>query len=78
MARQFTITLDDDVAERLDEEAARQDKPSAEILSEAVRLALGRIEAFEINGPFASSKPGAGSFDCIGRVLDELEGPEWK
>jgi hypothetical protein len=78
MGRQLTITLDDDLAEKLEQEAARRGSPSADFAAEVVRHELERLGAFEITGPFARSRPGVDSFDCIARVLDELEGPEWK
>jgi hypothetical protein len=78
MARQLTITLEDHEAETLEREAARLGRPSTDFALEVVRQELARLGAFEISGPFARSRPGAGSFDCIARVLDELEGPEWK
>ncbi|HEX8616781.1 MAG TPA: ribbon-helix-helix domain-containing protein [Thermoanaerobaculia bacterium] len=78
MGHQLTITLDDDVAEKLDREAARQGRPAADFASQVIRHELERLGTVEITGPFARSRPGAGSFDCIARVLDEVEGPEWK
>ncbi|HYK04185.1 MAG TPA: ribbon-helix-helix domain-containing protein [Thermoanaerobaculia bacterium] len=78
MGRQVTITLDDEMAEKLDREAARRGRPAADFASQMIRHELERLDTFEITGPFARSRPGAGSFDCIARVLDELEGPEWK
>ncbi len=79
MGRQVTITLDDDLAEKLDREAARRGSDSAaDLATQVIRRELERIGTFEITGPFARSRPGAGSFDSISRVLEEIEGPEWK
>lgn len=78
MARQLTITLDDETAERLEAEARRREQALDEFASQFLRNGAERLEGFELRGPFATSRPGAGSFDCIARVLDEVEGPEWK
>jgi hypothetical protein len=78
MTRQLTITLDDDVAEKLEREAERLGRPVVDFASEVVRQELARMASFEISGPFARSRPGVGSLDCTARVLEELEGPEWK
>jgi hypothetical protein len=71
-----TITLDDDVAARLNAEAQKTGTDLQQLANDVLRREL--TEPFEIRGPFARSIPGAGSFDCIARVLDEIEGPEWK
>jgi hypothetical protein len=78
MARQLTITLDEETAERLETEARRREQALDELASQFLRNEVERLDAFELRGPFARSRPGVGSFDCIARVLDELEGPEWK
>ena len=74
MAR--TLTLDEDVEAKLELEAQKTGTDPQQLANEVLRRELK--EPFEIRGPFATSIPGAGSFDCIARVLDELEGPEWK
>jgi len=78
MARQVTITLDDDVAEKLEREAARRGRASADFASQVFRSGLESLGSFEITGPFARSRPGTPGLDSIAQVLDELEGPEWK
>ena len=88
MTRRVTITLDDDVAEKLEAETRRRGTSVDAAVNEAVRKIVDDTPAspesldsstiVAITGPFARSRPGVGSFDCVARVLDEVEGPEWK
>lgn len=80
MARETTITLDDDVAERL-EETRRKGVPVDAAVNEAVRTALDRLPRESttrkqfIVRPFSMGKPLI-DLTCTGRaleILDELE-----
>jgi hypothetical protein len=81
MPKRKTITFDDDVHDRLVDEAQRN--------GETFRAALNRIlrrgfhprppagkKRFKVRGPFARAKPGV-SFDKIEELLDQIEGP-WR
>lgn len=81
MGRQMTVTLDEDVAAKLEGEAQRKGIPIAEAANDALRRVLvpteGEIRPFEIRGPFVRSRPGY-SFEKVERLLDEIEGPSRK
>ena len=80
MGRQTTVTLDEDVAAKLEGEAQRTGVSVAEAANETLRRVLvtqGDGEPFEIRGPFVRSRPGF-AFDKIERLLDEVEGPTRK
>jgi hypothetical protein len=67
-----TITLDDDVAEKLEVEAARSQRPVKDLANDVLRRELDR-KPFRIEGPFVRSLPGV-SFENIEELLDEAEG----
>jgi predicted transcriptional regulator len=80
MTRQVTITLDDDVAARLEREALRAGRTADEIVNEAVRVRLPQVEErparpFVVRARSMGVRPGV-NFDCIGRLLDELDEEE--
>jgi hypothetical protein len=81
MGRQTTVTLDEDVAAKLEGEAERTGVSVAEAANEALRRALTTEDEkdgpFEIRGPFVRSRPGI-SFEKIERLLDDVEGPARK
>jgi hypothetical protein len=85
MGRRLTITLDDDVAARLDEAARRTGAPVEEVASDALRRALPEKEAEKVKGtPYVfppgttiQLKPGV-NIDCIQELLDQIEGPDRK
>jgi hypothetical protein len=75
-----TLTLDDDVASRLQAEARRSGRPFKVVVNEHLRAALAqrkalkalplfRVEPRDMGGPV----PGQ-SYDNIGALLDEVEG----
>jgi hypothetical protein len=81
MARQVTITLDDDVAEKLDREARRIGATPDEIANLALRRNLRDSEVKA--APFTVRPRHMGSWtglnlDCTERLLNEVEGPNWK
>jgi hypothetical protein len=76
-----TLTLDDDVAARLQAEARRSGRPFKIVVNEYLRAALAqrrvakaippfRVEPRSMGGPV----PGL-SYDDIETLLDEVEGP---
>jgi hypothetical protein len=82
MPKRTTVTLDDDVAARLEEEGRQRGESLREVLNDALRRGLSpqrRIpgKAFKIRGPFVRSRPGL-SFDNIEELLDHVEGPRRK
>jgi len=83
MARRTTVTLDDDVAAKLDAEARRLGTPFRDVLNEALRRGLNPPQKartqkkFRIRGPFAQSRQSI-SFDNIQEVLDQIDGPRRK
>lgn len=80
MPKRTTVTLDDDVAAKLEQEGRERGESLREVLNDALRRGLsppprvpGR-KTFKIRGPFARSRAGL-SFDNIEDLLDHLEGP---
>jgi hypothetical protein len=76
MARQVTITLEDDVAVRMDEKARRTGASIADVVNQTLR----HIEPepakpekrFEVYARDLRAKPGV-NFDCAWKLLDEIE-----
>jgi hypothetical protein len=75
-----TLTLDDDVAERLQAEARRSARPFKTVVNEflraglAQRRAIAKADAFLIKPhDFGGLRPGL-ALDKIGVLLEELEG----
>jgi hypothetical protein len=75
-----TLTLDDDVAARLQAEARRSGRPFKTVVNEHLRAALAqrravkaippfRVEPWNMGGPLAGL-----SYDNVGALLDEVEG----
>ena len=75
-----TLTLDDDVASRLQTESRRSGRPFKVVVNEYLRAAMAqrkavrsatpfRVHAVDMGGPL----PGR-SYDDIGALLDEVEG----
>ena len=75
-----TLTLDDDVAARLQAEARRTGRPFKSIVNERLRMALAQGDAVQKRKPFkieprAMGGPAAGlSYDNVGSLLEEIEG----
>jgi Ribbon-helix-helix protein, copG family len=75
-----TLTLDEDVAEKLKAEARRAGKPVKQVVNEALRrgLALRRetrsIKPFRVRVKDMGVYPGA-NYDNIGVLLEQVEGP---
>lgn len=77
-----TLTLEDDVAARLQAEARRTGRPFKAIVNDHLRRSLAlrtrskampsfRVQARNLGGP----APGS-SYDDVGALLDQIEGPE--
>lgn len=81
MARQTTITLDDDVAEKLEREALRTGTTNEEIANATLRKSLRPSEVkaapFTIHPRHMGKLTGL-NLDCMERLLNEIEGPNWK
>ena len=75
-----TLTLDDDVAARLQAEARRSGRPFKTVVNEHLRTALAQRKAVKALPPFrveprAMGGPMPGlSYDNVGALLDEVEG----
>lgn len=78
MKRRTTLTLDDDVAARLDDEAHRQRKPFRDVVNEALRRGLAggarvrKLPPYRVKVHQSGLMPGV---DPLGfnRLADELE-----
>lgn len=79
MSQRTTLTLEDDVAERLREESRRTGRSFKDVVNEAIRAGLNRSPASELP-PYTVEarpmglKPGV-DLDDIEGLLDQLEGP---
>jgi hypothetical protein len=75
-----TLTLDDDVAARLQEEARREGRTFKEVVNETIRLGLAKTQAARSAPPFKvvpkdmQLRPGL-NLDNIEELLDLIEGP---
>ena len=75
-----TLTLDDDVAARLQAEARRTGRPFKTIVNDRLRLALAHPAEMQKRSPFrivprAMGGPVAGaSYDNVGMLIEEIEG----
>lgn len=77
-----TLTLDDDVAARLQAEARHSGRPFRQVVNEHLRIALSQRKAVKAMPTFevrprtlGGPQPGL-SYDDIGGVLDRIEGSE--
>lgn len=77
-----TLTLDDDVAARLQTESRRTGKPFKAIVNEHLRTALAQRRSLKATQPFQVRAEDLGgplpgrSYDDIGALLDGIEGTE--
>jgi hypothetical protein len=78
MSRRTTLTLEDDVAERLHEESRRTGKTFKDVVNETLRAGLGRrsstLPPFRVEARPMGLRPGF-DLDDIEGLLDRLEGP---
>ena len=79
-----TLTLDDDIAARLQAESRRTGRPLKVIVNEFLRAGLAQQRATRATPPFRVEPvhlgaPIAGrTYDRIGALIEEIEGPEHK
>ncbi|HLH02130.1 MAG TPA: hypothetical protein VKX25_05125 [Bryobacteraceae bacterium] len=83
MSIRTTVTLDEDVLERVKQESMQRGEPFKKTLNDLLRLAVSLSSAekpkepFRIR-PFENTGPAPGiNFDKTGELLDLLEGP-WR
>ena len=75
-----TLTLDDDVAARLQAESRRSGRPFKVVVNEYLRSAMAQRRALQSAAPFRVKPvdlggPAAGrSYDDVGALLEEVEG----
>jgi hypothetical protein len=77
VSRRTTLTLDDDVAEGLADEARRTGRPYRRVVNDALRRGLrveAAIEPFRIVTTGMRLRPGL-DVDDIEGLLDQVEGP---
>jgi hypothetical protein len=77
VSKRTTLTLDDDVAARLDIEARRSGRPFRDVVNEALRRGLetrAHPERFEVEPRPMGLQPGF-DVDCVAALLDRLDGP---
>jgi hypothetical protein len=80
VAHRTTLTLEEDVVDRLKREAAKTGRPFKEVVNDAIRLGLDRRQArqsgrFVIEPRKMGLRPGL-DLDDIQGLLDRIEGPE--
>ena len=82
MMMRTTLTLDDDVAARLQSESRRSGRPFKVVVNEYLRSGLAQRKAVRSAAPFqvlamdmGGPVPGR-SYDDVGGLLDEVEGAE--
>ena len=79
MSKRTTLTLEDDVAERLLEESHRTGKSFKDVVNEAIRAGLERrdappFERFVVRARPMKARPGI-ELDDIEGLLERIEGP---
>lgn len=81
-AMRTTLTLDEDVAARLQAESRHTGKPFKTIVNEYLRIALARIQTTKAAAPFVVEPVHLGtpipglSYDRISSLLQEIEGAD--
>lgn len=77
-----TLTLDDDIAARLQVESRKTGRPFRAIVNEYLRAGLAQRRAASKAAPFRVEPVSMGalrigrSYDDIGGMLEDIEGPE--
>ncbi len=76
-----TLTLEEDVATRLEEEARRSRRPFKEVVNELLRFALDSRRRKVATPPFRVKARDLGlraglSYDDVGGLLEQIEAPE--
>src|SRR5438132_11818550 len=73
MAQLKTVTLDDDVAEKVDRAAQKSGKESQAVVNETLRNLLEAGEPFVIEARDMGLRPGF-NLECTAELLEQLEG----
>jgi len=77
-----TLTLEDDVAARLQAEARRTGRPFKAVVNDHLRRSLARrtqtraLAPFQVQPRDLGGAAGGGSYDDVGALLERIEGPE--
>jgi hypothetical protein len=77
-----TLTLDEDIAQRLQAESRRTGRSFKETVNEHLRMSLAQSRALKLMSPFRvvaadlGGPAGSGSYDNIEALLEESEGVE--
>ena len=78
MSKRTTLTLEDDVAERLLEESRRTGKSFKDVVNQAIRRGIDRtpsgLPPFKVKARPMHAKPGI-DFDHVERLIEQIEGP---
>jgi hypothetical protein len=77
VSRRTTLTLDDDVAARLEHASRRTARPFRSVVNDALRAGLGQVEA-EAARPFVVMPFDLGAtvdVDDVWALIERLEGP---
>ncbi len=75
-----TLTLEEDVAAKIQAEVRKSGKPFKQVVNErlreafARRVAKNRIPPFKVKARAMGLRPGL-SYDCIGELIEQVEGP---
>lgn len=82
MSIRTTLTLEDDVAERLRDESRRTGKSLKDVANEAIRAGLDQRggqqrERFVVKARPMHAKPGV-DFDNVWELIERLEGPNYR
>jgi hypothetical protein len=80
MASEKTIMLDEDVAAKLADETRRTGMPAQEIVNAVLRRTLPATvqpKPFKVRPRRMGTMAGL-DVDCTERLLNEIEGPNWK
>jgi hypothetical protein len=81
MTKRTTVTLDDDVAAKLDSEARKSGMAFRHVLNEALRRGLNAPppprKPFKVRSRNLGVRPGV-NFDCTSRLVAELDALEKK
>lgn len=76
-----TLNLDEDIAQRIDQEARRRGKSAKTVINEALRVGLGLVEKprslppFRVEAQALALQPGIDP-DKLNQLVDELEAIE--
>jgi hypothetical protein len=78
-----TLTLDEDIAAKLKAESRRTGRPFRQVVNEALREGLltrrknKDLPPFKVKARALGLRPGL-NYDCVWKLLEEAEGPEYR